>query len=346
MKYSSSLNTSSNHFLAGIVALGLSLVCASQTWANNIILNGSFSSGNFTDWTTFADASNTWSVDTPGTGGVTSPGSDYATIHCNGGATVDSIYQVVNVPNAAAGTITAAISVLRVTDSGYNGPGQSGGQWNIAVYGLSAGYTLSTAVSGAVPVGTPTSGGTLLSTAVFLNISLNTWTTIPTSGTLTSSPSVVYPAYEVIIYSVKQGSSTTRNGHFTNISLDVPITQNSLATWIAGFPGLSDTTPSGNPSHDGLSNLVKYALGLDPTKSAQPPGTLLGGSLSFTKGSMAKGDSNISYTIQESTDLVTWTTPTGIAPSGTVNNGANSISYTYPTGPTKVFARLKVIQSP
>ena len=95
---------------------------------------------------------------------------------------------------------------------------------------------------------------------------------------------------------------------------------NTYTAWIAGYPGLSDTTPTGNPSNDGITNLVKYALGLDPTVSTQPPGTLSGGVLTFTKGTMAKVDSNIAYSIEESTDMVTWTAPTGTSPSGTVGD--------------------------
>ena len=61
---------------------------------------------------------------------------------------------------------------------------------------------------------------------------------------------------------------------------------------------------------------------------------------------MAKADGNIAYSIEESTDLATWTAPTGTAPSGSVSNGADTIIYTYPSGETKVFARLKVVQTP
>ena len=117
---------------------------------------------------------------------------------------------------------------------------------------------------------------------------------------------------------------------------------NSFTAWVAGYPTLTDTTPGGNPSHDGISNLMKYALGLDPTKSAQPAGSVSSGTLTFEKGTMAQGDGNLAYSIEESPDLVTWTTQSG--PS--VSNGPTAITYTFPTGQTKVFARLKVIQTP
>ena len=124
---------------------------------------------------------------------------------------------------------------------------------------------------------------------------------------------------------------------------------NTFSNWVStNYPSLSgaDALIGADPDHDGLTNLVEYALNTNPTTSSQPPGVRAGSTLTFTKGSMAKADSNIVYSIEESTDLVTWTTPTGISPSGTVANGADAITYTFPSAPTKIFARLKVIQNP
>jgi len=152
-------------------------------------------------------------------------------------------------------------------------------------------------------------------------------------------------------YVIAQGSSITgmlpsvTTGYtLTNTGTELRLSQalsNSFTAWIAGYSGLSDTTPGGNPSHDGISNLVKYALDLNPTVSAQPAGTHTGSSLTFTKGTMAKADSNLTYSIEESTDLATWGAPT----LGSVSYG-DTITYTYPSGQSKVFARLKVVQTP
>ncbi len=117
-----------------------------------------------------------------------------------------------------------------------------------------------------------------------------------------------------------------------------------FTAWIAGYPSItgSDALPGANPSKDGLSNLIKYALGLNPTVSTQPAGTRTGNTLSFTKGTMAKGDPTTVYTIEESTDLATWSAPV----LGSSVNGANDITYTFPIGEVQVFARLKVTQTP
>jgi len=141
--------------------------------------------------------------------------------------------------------------------------------------------------------------------------------------------------------SVTAGYTLTNTG--TQLQLSLTPT-NTFSNWMnTNYPSItgSDALPGANPSHDGINNLVKYALDLNPTVSAQPAGTHTGSSLTFTKGTMAKADSNLAYTIEESTDLVTWGAPT----LGSVSYG-DTITYTYPSGHAKVFARLKVVQTP
>jgi len=141
---------------------------------------------------------------------------------------------------------------------------------------------------------------------------------------------------------VTTGYALTNTGTELRLSL---APSNSFDNWMSTYhPTItgSDALPTANPSHDGIINLVKYALDLNPSASSQPAGTHSGNTLTFTKGTMAKADSNLTYSIQESTDLATWTAPT----LGSVSYG-DTITYTYPTsGTTKVFARLKVVQTP
>ena len=67
--------------------------------------------------------------------------------------------------------------------------------------------------------------------------------------------------------------------------------------------------------------------------------TFSGGTLSFTK---AAGTNGLTYAIQESTDLTTWTEVTG---ASYVNN-ASTISFTLTPGtPTKKFLRLQVLSN-
>jgi len=166
-----------------------------------------------------------------------------------------------------------------------------------------------------------------------------TITSVPDSATYTVTPSLT--GYT---FSPANQSVTLSGSDVTGINFAVANAYGNWAT-IHGLSG-ADAATTANPSHDGLSNLVKYALDLNPAVSAQPAGTLSGSTLSFTKGAMAKADSNLVYSIEESTDLTTWTAPTGSSPSGSVSNLTNTITYTFPSGQTKVFARLKVVQNP
>jgi len=66
--------------------------------------------------------------------------------------------------------------------------------------------------------------------------------------------------------------------------------------------------PLANPSHDGMPNLIKYALGLDPnlaSPGAQPLPVLAAGTLSFTYTQIVAA-SDLTYTAEWSSDLQTW----------------------------------------
>ena len=162
-----------------------------------------------------------------------------------------------------------------------------------------------------------------------------TITSVPDPATYTVTPSLTGYTFTPASLSVTLSGSDVTGKNFA--------VANAFGNW-ATIHGLSgaDASPTANPSGDGITNLVKYALGLDPTVGAPAPGTLSGGTLTFTKGTMAKSDSNLAYSIEESTDLSTWGAPT----LGSSTNGADTINYTFPNGLTKVFARLKVIQTP
>ena len=107
-----------------------------------------------------------------------------------------------------------------------------------------------------------------------------------------------------------------------------PVT-NDYASW-ASANGVTGGV-NGDSDNDGIKNLVEYALA-DGTS-----GTYTGGTLSFTKRGGLYG-TDITYAIEESTDLSFWT------PAASTQNAA-TISYVF-TGPVpaKKFARLKVTQ--
>jgi autotransporter-associated beta strand protein len=113
----------------------------------------------------------------------------------------------------------------------------------------------------------------------------------------------------------------------------------NYSTW-AVANGITGQPASGDFDKDGLTNLVEYALGLNPTTSSVPPGTFNGSLLSFTKGIAAKTNGDVTYEIEQSTTLTGWTVVVPNAPASA------TISYTLPSGQSKEFARLKITQTP
>ncbi|MCC5839460.1 MAG: BNR-4 repeat-containing protein [Opitutales bacterium] len=93
------------------------------------------------------------------------------------------------------------------------------------------------------------------------------------------------------------------------VPADAPTT---YTTWILGFEGLHAPAraPSANPSRDGLPNLLKYALGIDPREPAPPSGKLPfvtshNGSPVFHYFHDTRLP-DIAYHVEWSADLATW----------------------------------------
>ena len=124
------------------------------------------------------------------------------------------------------------------------------------------------------------------------------------------------------------------------LSLAVAGGASNYSTW-ATANGIPGEPASGDKDHDGLSNLVEYALGKSPTTSSLPAGIYSGGAVSFIKGAEAVTNGDVTWTIQESDDLGL-TDPW--APVTPTVNDSTTISYTLPAGRPKVFVRLVVAQ--
>jgi hypothetical protein len=152
-------------------------------------------------------------------------------------------------------------------------------------------------------------------------------------------------------YAARYSTSGALTGYFA-LTSPVGIAYTTLggmddrySTWAASFhaPALSDPASTADPDHDGLPNAMEYALGLDPRSPSASPGVLTnnGRTLTFTKGAEAKVNGDVTYRIETSTTL-------GAAPNpwtgnvADVTNGTDTIAITFPAGPVKNFARLKV----
>lgn len=113
----------------------------------------------------------------------------------------------------------------------------------------------------------------------------------------------------------------------------------SVTTGLAGFAGWAAENnvtggSNGDSDADGIQNLVEYALNLNPAGSDGAAGSFANNTVSFTKRELAVTNGDVTYGIETSEDLVTWTVATP-----TVND-ATTISYTLPTAQNKIFARL------
>lgn len=96
---------------------------------------------------------------------------------------------------------------------------------------------------------------------------------------------------------------------------------------------------NGDDDKDGISNLVEYALGLDPHAVDAAPGTFIGNTLTFAKGAEPKEAYDVTYKIQTSTTLEagSWS---DVAATETPNGISFSLPPNEPGG--KLFGRLQV----
>ncbi len=105
------------------------------------------------------------------------------------------------------------------------------------------------------------------------------------------------------------------------------------------------TGPNADFDRDGFSNLVEYALGLDPrvASNADVP-TVAASASEWTFTYTRPADrSNVTYTVQASTNLTTWT---DVAATRTVTGPTETWRATVPvTGNPNLIFRLKIVQS-
>jgi hypothetical protein len=144
------------------------------------------------------------------------------------------------------------------------------------------------------------------------------------------------------------------SGVWDGITYPPDVAANILLTWSfvgggGGYGSWADTNhvtggPNGDSDNDGISNLVEYALLLDPAAADGSPGSFDGSLLSFTKRDVAVTNDDVTYAIEISTTLAadSWTEVLSY-----VENNSDTISCTLPTDVGgKVFARLVVTQQP
>ncbi|MFT6181053.1 MAG: hypothetical protein ACJAQT_003967 [Akkermansiaceae bacterium] len=128
---------------------------------------------------------------------------------------------------------------------------------------------------------------------------------------------------------------------------------NDYATWSRGYfttAQLADPVASGSggdASGDGTSNLMNYALGLDPTVAqSEGPGALIidGITASLVFSRLEKAP-DLSLAVQVSRDLVDWSTPAILTTSSSNGDGSEEVTFESPfvISPTaRQFLRIQV----
>ncbi len=167
--------------------------------------------------------------------------------------------------------------------------------------------------------------------------------TVPMTG-LTAGTNYSFKAY--VTNSV--GTSYTSVGSFTTL---LTRAENWRQTY---FPGSTQTTGPGAdiaiPLGDGVSNLIKFATGMDPTRPGRMPGMVGTNSnnltFTYTPSTDAVAD-GVTFTVEYSDTLNAGGWKSDIVNQGNIGSGGNPVTATVAKGSSgRRFLRLKITSSP
>jgi autotransporter-associated beta strand protein len=235
--------------------------------------------------------------------------------------------------NAAIGTLTAFGAVQLGNDSGIdwqvgNWTGTAGSGFDL----LNAG-SLSITATAVNPVVIRVSEATLSN----FTEANKSFTLVQTSAGVTGFAANKF-VFDKTGFTGTGSFAARQDGNNLVIDYSVAPAGGNFASWAAdnGVTGGAD----GDSDKDGIKNLIEYALNLNPAASDGAAGSFTGGTLSFSKRALAVSNGDVSYAIQTSTTLDSW------SPATPTTNTDSEITLLLPKVQPKLFARLVVTQNP
>lgn len=261
---------------------------------------------------------------------------------------------LVNGTQADGSVVSGATSAtLTIT----NARAASGGSFTLTAATTLDGYNTSTStlVANSLPVSATSRAATLTvnpaSATVTLSALTATYDGTPKTPTVTTNPTGLNVAityngsstapsaigsYAVVATIIDANYTGSASGTFT-------IDASPYARWAAaaGLTG-SNGAPTDDPDGDGLNNFLEYALGSNPTSATSanlPGGAIEGGNFVF-RFTRPLSVTDVTYAVQKSADLTTWTTVATTVESSTATTETRiaSVAATQP----KEFFRLRV----
>lgn len=310
---------------------------------------------NTKNYTITVPISGACSVIKRGTGSLALSGSDTYT----GGTTVEAgRLQITGSRPLGYGPVSIAAAGTLAGDGTISGSVTLAGTLDPGLSSDSLPHTLSTGpafVSGNYLCQLDTSSSDKLAVTGNLNLTGSTLTLNKTAAFMTPATWVIASYTGTLT-----GSFTAVNGmpagyglKYDTAGKQILVTRVNYADWIAGYPGLSDTTDSGDPDGDGVQNLVEYVVGGNPGASDAailPTQAIEGDKLVFRYKRNDSSVSTTTQTVQWSPDMVNWTDipisqnslpPVIITPNGDL---PDDVKVSITRIPGSMYVRLKVVQ--
>jgi hypothetical protein len=157
-----------------------------------------------------------------------------------------------------------------------------------------------------------------------------------------------YPVTATVVDANYQGTASD-----TLIILDA---RTGLENWrfdqFGTYENTGDAADSADPDHDGIQNLMEFALGLDPEQPSTLPAALVmnGAQMEYTYTRSKAALGEVSFTVErsDSLSLPDWTAAdvTEITPPLADNGITQTVKVTLPAGNGHRFIRLRVTALP